>query len=167
MLFSARFQPKLASACCDSACFGFFSSPLAIEKVEEGSFPQSTIIIYAPSFSLLKRIYCKIWANETYNKQSQNPSFLIKGHFLAFRGLASNMKLYFCIPHDPVYQLYNYQLEMNDLPVREKCVWIIRQYILMLIQLVNCMAKYVRRRNSSQASQALWPGYACSACMTY
>ena len=42
--------------------------------------------------------------------------------FLAFRGLASNMKLYFCIPHDPVYQFYNYQLEMNDFPVREKCV---------------------------------------------
>ena len=81
----------------------------------------------------LERIYCKIWANETYNEQSRNFSFLIKGHFLAFRGLASSMKLYFCIPHDPVYQLYNYQLEMNDLPVRGKCVWIIRQYILMLI----------------------------------
>ena len=92
-----------------SACFGFFSSPLAI--------------IYAPSFSLLlERIYCKIWANETFNKRSQNLSFLIKGHFLAFRGLASIMKLYFCIPHDPVCQLYNYQLEMNDLPVREKSV---------------------------------------------
>ena len=82
---------------------------------------------------LLERIYCKIWASETYNKQSRNLSFLIKGHFLTFRGLTSNMKLYFCIPHDPVYQLYKYQLEMNDLPVREKCVWIIRQYILMVI----------------------------------
>ena len=122
----------LASACSDSACFGFFSSPLAIEK---GRRTLLLPFIYALLPSLyLREFIVKFGPMKHTINNHETLSFLIKGHF--FWPLGAGFNSWSCIFVFLMILSINFKItnwRWMTFQSEKKCVWIIRQYGLMLI----------------------------------